>query len=186
MSFLTSLSNLRVALVASLLVAAVGGADAGMMSRRMLERVGQRTPQPVLVREGDEMQLAEQAAAKVGGLAFWGVGESMQPLYAPNTAIVITPVEYDAIRKGMTVVYRKPNGRCVAHAVIGEDANGYIVQGMNNDEPDAVSVNEKNLIGVITAAFSANDSQFRLALAHHAADSSKAVASRRSPGRANF
>jgi signal peptidase I len=177
---LSTLARANFRLTASLVMfaAAAVAMDAGMMGRRMLERVGRHTPEPVIVAEGNEMAMAEEAAAKVGGIAFWGVGESMQPLYAPNTAIVIKELAYDEIRKGMTVVYRKPNGRYVAHAVIGEDAHGYIVQGMNNDEPDAVSVNEKNLVGVITAAYSANATQFRLALARRAGDATKAVASR--------
>ena len=93
--------------------------DLEEQSRRMLERVGKHTPGPVLVAEGHEMSHAEEVAAQTGGLAFWGVGESMEPLYAANTAIVVAPVRYDEIKKGMTVVYRKANGRCVAHAVIG-------------------------------------------------------------------
>jgi signal peptidase I len=160
--------------------------DAGMMGRRMLEKVGRNTPEPVIVAEGLEMEVAEAAAAEMGGTAFWGVGESMQPLYAPKTAIVIKELAYDDIKKGMTVVYRKPNGKYVAHAVVGEDANGYIVQGMNNAEPDEVSVNEKNLVGVITAAFSANTTQFHAQLARRAGSLGKAVASRGTDRSNNF
>ena len=169
----------RVVVLAALSIVSAAGMQAGIKSRRMLAKIGEHTPVPVLVSAGFEMEIAEQEAAKVGGTVLWGVGESMEPLYAPKTAVVVTAMDYDDIKKGMTVVYRKPNGRYVAHAVVGEDAKGYIVQGMNNDVPDELSVNEKNLVGVITAAFSANDTQFRAAIARRAGDTTKAVAATR-------
>lgn len=154
------------------------GATAGIKSKRLLAKIAERTPAPVIVERGSEMALAEAAAAKLGGTTLWGIGRSMEPLYAPETAVVVKEVGYDAIKKGMTVVYRKANGRLVAHSVIGEDARGYIVQGVNNDEADAVSVNEKNLVGVITAAYSASDTEFRTELVRHAAGGARTVAMR--------
>ncbi len=65
----------------------------------------------------------------------------------------------------MTLVYVKRNGHVVAHSVVGEDANGYVVQGVNNDEADRESVNERNLIGVVMAAYAASDSESRIELA---------------------
>jgi signal peptidase I len=129
-------------------------AQAGIKSDRLLARIINHTPAPELVADGLQMQAAEKhAAARAGATAFYGVGSSMEPLYAPKTAIVVEPIAYDDIKKGMTLVYRKANGGLVAHSVIDEDRRGYVVQGVNNDEPDAVSVNERNLVGVITAAF---------------------------------
>ena len=154
----------RVAALALVALVVATGASAGITSKRLLAKIAAHTPAPVIVERGIEMQLAEESAAKLGGTALWGVGSSMEPLYAPNTAVVVKEVAYDDIKKGMTVVYRKSNGRYVAHSVVGEDARGYIVQGVNNDEPDAISVNENNLIGVITAAFSASDTEFRATL----------------------
>lgn len=141
-------------------------AAAGIKSDRQLAAILTRTPAPQIVGEGQQMKLADQAAAAVpGAQTFWGIGQSMQPLYTPNTALVVKPIAYDDIKKGMTLVYVKGNGHVVAHSVIGEDGKGYIVQGVNNDEADPESVNEKNLIGVVVAAYSAQDSELRVELA---------------------
>ncbi len=169
---------LRLAALTLAAVAISVSANAGIKSPRLLAKIAQLTPAPVIVEKGSEMQLAEQQAAKVGGQALWGIGSSMEPLYAPGTAVVVTPMNYDDIKKGMTVVYRKANGRYVAHSVIGEDGKGYIVQGVNNDEPDEISVNEKNMVGVITAAYSANEATFHRMIAAAGQTNAKTVAMR--------
>ncbi|MBA3850609.1 MAG: hypothetical protein C0502_11555, partial [Opitutus sp.] len=74
--------------------------------------------------------------------------------------------------------YRKTNGRLVAHSVIGEDGRGYIVQGVNNDEADEVSVNERNIVGVIAAAYSASAAGFHPMIAAVNGLNAKAVAMR--------
>ena len=151
----------RAALLALLALSTVS-AFAGIKSERQLAAIITQTPAARLVAEGQQLKTAEAAAAAIPGAeAFWGIGESMEPLYATNTAIVVTPIAYDDVKKGMTVVYMKSNGRRVAHSIIGETRGGYLVQGVNNDEPDAEVVNEKNLIGVISAAYATADSQFR-------------------------
>jgi signal peptidase I len=135
---------------------------AGISSHRQLAAILSHTPAAQIVSEGQQMAQAEHAAARIpGAQAFWGVGQSMQPLYAPNTALVVKPVSYDDIKKGMTVVYVKKNGHVVAHSVVDEDGKGYVVQGVNNNEADPESVNEHNMIGVVVAAYSASGSQFR-------------------------
>ncbi len=141
-------------------------ASAGIKSDRQLAAIITQTPAPQIVAEGSQMKIAEQAAAAMtGAQTFWGIGESMQPLYNPNTAIVVRPIAYRDIKKGMTLVYTKRNGHVVAHSVIGEDAHGYVVQGVNNDQADRESVNERNLIGVVVAAYAASDSELRIELA---------------------
>ena len=141
-------------------------ATAGIKSDRQLAAIITQTPAPQIVAEGSQMKIAEQAAAAItGAQTFWGIGQSMQPLYNPNTAIVVRPIAYQDIKKGMTLVYTKRNGHVVAHSVIGEDSQGYVVQGVNNDEADRESVNERNLIGVVVAAYAASDSELRLELA---------------------
>lgn len=164
---------------AALLVAAAAlflttSATAGIKSARLLSRIATETPAPQIVSEGQQMKAAQKAAAAIAGAqTFWGIGHSMEPLYAPNTAVVVKPVAYDSIKKGMTVVYVKSNGRVVAHSVIDEDRKGYVVQGVNNDEADAESVNESNLIGVVVAAYSATDTEFRTSLTKQLAASGK-------------
>lgn len=140
--------------------------SAGIKSDRQLAAIITQTPAPQIVEEGSQMKIADQAAATMAGAqTFWGIGESMQPLYAPNTAIVVRPIAYKDIKKGMTLVYTKRNGHVVAHSVVGEDAHGYVVQGVNNDQADRESVNERNLIGVVVAAYAASDSELRIELA---------------------
>ncbi len=159
-------------------VAISASASAGIKSQRLLAKIAQNTPAPVVVDRGTEMKIAEVEAAKSGATVLWGIGSSMEPLYAPNTAVVIKEMAYNQIKKGMTVVYRKSNGGYVAHSVIGEDRHGYIVQGVNNDEADAVSVNEKNLVGVITAAYSANTAAFHQMMSQAGNTNGKTVAMR--------
>lgn len=155
--------------VCGLLLAGLGAPpylSARIKSERMLKAIITRTPAPQLVAEGQQLKVAERAAAQIpGAVAYWGIGASMEPLYATNTAIVVTPIAYDAVKKGMTVVYIKNNGRRVAHTIVGETHGGYLVQGINNDEPDAGVVNEENLIGVIVSAYATANTPFRVELA---------------------
>lgn len=174
----TTRTLLRFAALTLAVVATTLSAQAGIKSPRLLAKIAQHTPAPVIVEKGSEMKLAEQAAKEVGGTTLWGIGKSMEPLYAPNTAVVVKPIAYDDIKKGMTLVYRKANGRLVAHSVIGEDGRGYIVQGVNNDEADEVSVNERNIVGVIAAAYSANNSGFHQMIATAGKPGAKTVAMR--------
>ena len=137
-------------------------AEAGIKSQRQLALILNRTPAPHLVTEGEQLKQAEKMAAQIkDAIALMGIGQSMEPLYAANTAVVVAPIQYDNIKKGMTVVYVKRNGRRVAHSVIGETRDGYIVQGVNNDEADAEAVNERNLIGVIVEAYASSNSTLR-------------------------
>jgi signal peptidase I len=157
---------LTLASLALVLATFANSAHAGISSRRQLAAILSQTPAAQIVCEGHQMEQAEQAAAQIpGAQTFWGVGQSMQPLYTPNTALVVKTMSYGAIKKGMTVVYVKKNGRVVAHSVIDEDAKGYVVQGVNNDEADAESVNEHNMIGVVVAAYASADNPLRAELA---------------------
>ena len=159
--------SLRIA-VCGLLLAGLGAPtslSARIKSERVLKAIIAQTPAPQLVAEGQQLKTAERVAARIpGAVAYWGIGQSMEPLYATNTAIVVTPIAYEAVKKGMTVVYLKNNGRRVAHTIVGETRGGYLVQGIENDEPDAGVVNEKNLIGVIVSAYATADSAFRVEL----------------------
>ena len=141
------------------------GTQAGIKSQRQLSAIATHTPAPHVVTEGDQLKHAEKMAAQIkDAIAFRGIGQSMEPLYAPNTAVVVAPIRYDDIKKGMTVVYVKRSGRHVAHAVIGETRGGYLVQGINNDEADAEVVTERNLIGVVVQAYASADTTFRQGL----------------------
>lgn len=174
----TTRNLLRLAALTLAAVAFTLSANAGIKSQRLLAKIAQNTPAPVIVDKGQEMKIAEKLAQDNGGTALWGIGRSMEPLYAPGTAVVVKDIAYDDIKKGMTLVYRKTNGGLVAHSVIDEDRRGYVVQGVNNDEPDAVSVNEKNIVGVIVAAYSANTGGFHQTMAMNNTKNAKVVAMR--------
>ncbi len=138
-------------------------AQAGIKSERTLAAIITYTPAPRLVAEGRELKAAETAAAALpGAQAFWGIGRSMEPLYATNTAIVVQPIDYEHIKKGMTVVYIKSNGVRVCHSVVGETTGGYLVQGVNNDVEDAELITPGNFIGIIVQAYASVDTAFRV------------------------
>lgn len=154
---------------------------AGIKSKRQLAEIIKQTPAPHLVAEGAQLKEAEKTAAQIkNAITLWGVGQSMEPLYAPNTAVVVAPIKYDDVKKGMTVVYVKRNGRRVAHSVIGETRGGYLVQGINNDEADAEVVNESNLIGVVVQAYASADTNFRNGITQQVATKNRATASGKS------
>lgn len=141
-------------------------ANARIKSERLLAAIIKQTPASTLVSPGKQIKAAEAAAAEIPGAeAMWGVGESMEPLYATHTAIVVAPIEFKHLKKGMTVVYMNHRGEMVAHSLTGDVPKGWIAQGVNNDEEDDDLVTADNLIGVIVKAYSEVHSEFRTLLA---------------------
>jgi hypothetical protein len=156
---------IRAVFVLALSLAAATSSAVGITSERMLASIIQQTPKPILVARGQEMIRAEAAAANIPGAeALWGVGASMAPLYSSRTAIVVAPVKFADLKKGMTVVYVDGRGRRVAHALTGDLPQGWVAQGVNNDEEDADLVTPENLVGVIVQAYAETPSEFRVAL----------------------
>lgn len=140
-------------------------AQAAIKSERLLASILKMTPESTLVPAGQQMKQAEAAAAQIQGAeAFWGVGASMEPLFPSKTAIVVAPVKFKDLKKGMTVVYMSRSGRMVAHSLTGDVPKGWIAQGVNNDREDDDLVTANNLIGVIVQAYSEMRSEFRVAL----------------------
>lgn len=156
---------LRLAGLAVFLLTAIS-AHAGIRSERLLAAIIKQTPASTIVSPGEQIRAAEQAAAKIPGAeAMWGVGESMEPLYSSHTAIVVAPVGFKQLKKGMTVVYYNRDGEMVAHALTGDLPKGWIAQGVGNDHEDDDLVTAENLVGVIVHAFSESHSEFRTAIA---------------------
>lgn len=154
----------RAVVVAAALFATVK-AEAGIKSERLLAAILSQTPAAVIVASGSQLKEAEKAAKKIPGAeTLWGVGKSMEPLYASSTAVVVAPVKFTELKKGMTVVYLNSHGRMVAHSLTGDLPKGWIAQGVNNDKADSELVTAKNLVGVIVQAFSASNSEFRVEL----------------------
>ena len=137
-----------------------------LTASRNLDAVVALAPAPVLVKQGQELRSAEAAASHLAGAqAFVGAGESMEPIYASGTAIVVTPVDFSQLRPGMSVVYVNAEGRGVAHALVEQTRGGWVAQGANNPAPDADLVTPVNLVGVITQAFASTDTAQRRAIA---------------------
>jgi hypothetical protein len=153
-----------VVLVAAIFAATAAGA--AIKSERLLAAIIKNTPASTIVDEGMQIKAAEKAAAVIPGAeAMWGVGESMEPLYSSHTAIVVAPVAFKDLKKGMTVVYMNRRGNMVAHALTGDLPKGWIAQGVNNDEEDDDLVTADNLIGVIVQAYSEVNSEYRTMVA---------------------
>jgi len=169
-------------LLATLFIA--GGAlvsQAGIKSDRVLAAIISHTPAPRLVAEGQQLKTAEAAAAQLpNAQAYWGIGRSMEPLYATNTAIIVQEINYEDIKKGMTVVYLKSTGVRVCHSVVGETRGGFLVQGVNNDVEDAELVTAENFIGVIVQAYASADTTFRTEIEQRLAAAGKSTRTNRS------
>lgn len=156
--------TLRGAVLTAVLAATLAAARAGITSERLLAAVVERTPEPTLVADGMQLRSAKQAAAAIAGAqVFVGAGESMAPLYASRTAVVVAPTAFAQLERGMAVVYRTSDGRLVAHVLTGDLREGWIAQGLANDTEDDELVTSRNLIGVIVAAFADAPSPARLA-----------------------
>lgn len=137
----------------------------GAMSERLLAAIVRETPAATPVPAGQQWSRAETAAAKIpGAIAFRGLGDSMEPLFASRTAVVVAPVDFTALKKGMTVVYRNGAGRLVAHALVGNMRAGWIAQGVGNAEEDEGFVTRENLVGVVVNAYAEKPSEFRAIL----------------------
>ena len=93
------------------------------------------------------------AAQHDGDFTLTGVGESMRPAYLPGTMVVVHPTSYFMLRRGMPVVYVNEKGDRVAHVLVEELESGWVVQGLNNAEPDGDRVTRRNLVGIIRCAF---------------------------------
>jgi hypothetical protein len=103
---------------------------------------------------------AEMIAQRAEGrTAAAGAGTSMLPIYGDNTMLVINAVPYDTLRPGMTVAYVNSRGVEVVHRLIGKEAYGWRVAGVNNEEADAELVTPQNLIGVVYATLNYDASE---------------------------
>lgn len=97
------------------------------------------------------------AQRQTGREALVGGGDSMKPIYGDNTMLVVTPIAYDDLQPGMTVVYTNRRGRRVAHQLLEKLSEGWRVQGFNNAEEDSELVTPQNLIGVVYASLSSEE-----------------------------
>ena len=104
---------LRGVVLAVLAFAAVN-VHARIRSERLLAAILAHTPAPTIVNAGAQIRAAEAAAARIPGAeAMWGVGGSMAPLFVSHTAIVVAPIPFNRLQKGMTVVYVARSGEMI-------------------------------------------------------------------------
>jgi len=96
----------------------------------------------------DAMTLADRHE---GAAVFRVSGTSMLPFFGDGAILVMKPIPPERLRPGMVVVYRNRLGETVAHRLINESREGWVVRGYNNDRADSTRVDEKNLRGVVYA-----------------------------------
>lgn len=77
----------------------------------------------------------------------------MQPLYEPDTILVLQHLPFNELRRGQTALYRNREGRVIAHVLISRTRDGWRARGLNNHLHDMEPVLSENLVGVVIAAF---------------------------------
>ncbi|QYM79599.1 S24/S26 family peptidase [Horticoccus luteus] len=156
--FPRSLFRFQVLLALVMLAGALmGGGCATYSPEKNLSLLLESAPVPRLVPAGKEFATADRVAKPAAGdVAFAGVGESMEPMYAPGTAIIARKCAFNELRAGMAVVYLNTDGHYVAHMLLENTRRGWTAIGVNNADPDADLVTPWNLVGVVREAFVAN------------------------------
>jgi hypothetical protein len=113
-----------------------------------------KSPRPVTLVEREAWQRAKELAERTpGAFVLVGGGESMQPLYRPGTILVLQRSAYTELQRGQTALYRSRANHTVAHVLIAKARDGWRAAGLNNRDHDMEPVVEKNLVGVVIAAF---------------------------------
>lgn len=112
------------------------------------------SPRPIVASETEAWQSATALADNTdGAFVLIGSGESMQPLYAPGTILVLQQVPYAALQPGQTALYRNKAKKVVAHVLVTKARDGWRAIGLNNRIHDMEPVLADNLVGIIIAAF---------------------------------
>jgi hypothetical protein len=119
------------------------------------------TAQPVPSANVQKVQAwkdAEMLAARdPGRTALVGGGESMNPVYGDNTMLVAVPIDFKDLQAGMYVVYLNRHNRRVAHRLVAKEGKAWRAQGLNNPDEDNDLVTPENLIGVIYASLTSEE-----------------------------
>lgn len=87
-----------------------------------------------------------------GAFVIRGYGDSMLPLYRSGTLLVVQPVPFEKLRRGMSVVFQH-EGRSITHLLVAKAGKAWRTTGLNNRRQDYVAVDERNIRGVVIAAF---------------------------------
>lgn len=113
------------------------------------------SPRPVLAAEEKAWHQAS-ALAELTPDAFVlvGSGRSMEPLYGPDTILVLRHLPFNELKRGQTVLYLNRERKVIAHVLVTKTRDGWRVQGLNNPLHDMEPVRADNLVGIVVAAFS--------------------------------
>lgn len=112
------------------------------------------SPVAEIVTPGEAWRCAEAyAAAHPDCEVLVGSGDSMLPLYADRTVLIVRRERMSALQGGMTVVFTGDQGRPVAHTLLEQTPRGWRAMGVGNAEPDRTLVRYENFIGVVVRAF---------------------------------
>ena len=113
-----------------------------------------KSPRAVALDETNAWQHASVVAEHApNSFVLVGSGQSMQPLYAPGTILVLQRFPFELLERGQTVLYRNQANKVVAHVLVAKTHDGWRVAGLNNRGHDMEPVREANLVGVVIAAF---------------------------------
>ncbi len=97
-------------------------------------------------------------ASAPGAFVIRGQGQSMQPLYPNGTLLIVQPIAYENLIRGMTVVFQSPDKRSITHLLVAKTADGWRTSGLNNHNPDFLPVNSQSIRGVVIAAYAVVES----------------------------
>ena len=112
------------------------------------------SPRPKVLPASEASRLALQTASShPGAFVVRGRGESMRPLYPNGTILVVQPLPYPNLQRGMTVMFRSRANHTVAHVLVARTADGWRTSGLNNRRHDYLQVTADNIAGVVVAAF---------------------------------
>lgn len=142
------------ALVGLLALSALGGAARETDAPWIRGVFTGKSPRAVRLPETDAWQRAGTIAEKApNAFVLVGSGQSMQPLYAPGTILVLQQFPYELLEPGQTVLYRNQARKVVAHVLVAKARDGWRAAGLNNRHHDMEPVQAANLVGVVIAAF---------------------------------
>ena len=112
------------------------------------------SPVPERVTPSEAWRRAEAyAAAHPDCEVFVGSGDSMLPLYADRTVLVVQHLKVSALRRGMTAIFTGDQGRLVAHTLLEPTERGWRAIGVGNRAPDETLVRRDNMVGVVIKAY---------------------------------
>ena len=147
----------RLTLTALFTIILVGGAD-GKTSTKAEETyiagnyVAGSPPPTLCTADEARHQSRALAAMTPGAFVMRGRGNSMLPLYRSGTLLVIQPVAFEKLSRGMSVVFQH-EGRVITHVLVAKTGNGWRTTGLNNRRQDYIAVSDRNIRGVVIAAF---------------------------------